>query len=137
MCVFVVIWFPGESRIKVWCLDRAQSLRTELWHNLCVNLWIYQLMTKVSLQVQLPTMLWCDNQVAIHIASNLIFHKRTKYIEIDCHCVLEKVKHNLVTTGHVKTSEQMGDIFTKTLDGGRVDYICSKLGMINLRGSVK
>ncbi|XP_071916283.1 uncharacterized protein [Coffea arabica] len=41
-------------------------------------------------------------------------------------------KHGLISTGFVRTGEQLGDLFTKALHGVRVDYLCNKLGMRNI-----
>ena len=74
----------------------------------------------------------CDNQAAIHIASNMVFHERIKHIEIDCHFVCKKIQLGLISTRYVKTGEQLDDIFTKALSGDWVSYLCNKLGMINI-----
>ncbi|XP_056158385.1 secreted RxLR effector protein 161-like [Syzygium oleosum] len=53
--------------------------------------WVRMLLAEIGLSMTGSSILCCDNQSAIHIASNPVFHERTKHIEVDCHFVREKV----------------------------------------------
>ena len=53
--------------------------------------WLCQLLHDFCIEAPNPALLFCDNQAAIHVASNLIFYERTKHIEINCHFVRDKV----------------------------------------------
>ncbi|RVW90282.1 Retrovirus-related Pol polyprotein from transposon RE1 [Vitis vinifera] len=98
----------------------------------CEIIWIHQLLCEVGMKCTMLAKLWCDYQAALHIAANPIYHERTKHIEVDCYFIREKIEENLVSTGYVKTGEQLGDIFTEALNGTRVEYFCNKLVMINI-----
>ena len=57
----------------------------------CLELtWLRYILQDFKVSLSEPALLYCDNQAALHIAANLVFHERTKHIEIDCHIVREK-----------------------------------------------
>ena len=85
--------------------------------SICEIMWLHQLLVKVDIKTPVPAKLWCDNQASLHIASNPVFHERPEHIEMDCHFVREKIQLGLISTRYVNTSEQLGDIFTKALNG--------------------
>ena len=57
----------------------------------CELVWLKQLLRELKFGKIDQMKLVCDNQAALHIASNPVYHERTKHIEIDCHFVREKI----------------------------------------------
>lgn len=98
-------------------------------------IWLRLLLQELGLlQKYKPTKLLCDNQAAIHIASNPVFHERTKHIEVDCHFVREKVLDNTIETPFVHSHNQLADVFTKALSKGMFQEIMNKLTSNELYG---
>ena len=72
-------------------------------HTSCEVMWIKHFLEDLSFEVTLPMDMYCDNQAAFHIASNLVFHERTKYITVDCHLICEQVEKEIIATLFVTT----------------------------------
>jgi len=68
--------------------------------------WLSRLLNEFIVADITPIPIKCDNQAAIYIAKNPVFHERTKHIELDCHFVREKLLDGLISLGHVSTKHQ-------------------------------
>ncbi|CAL2227060.1 unnamed protein product [Prunus armeniaca] len=89
--------------------------------------WIQQLLQELHVSLPSPLLLWCDNTSSIALASNPIFHARTKHIAVDYHYVRELVLAGSLHVRYVSTHTQLADIFTKGHPLPRFAFLKSKL----------
>ncbi|XP_019094441.1 PREDICTED: uncharacterized protein LOC109129883 [Camelina sativa] len=97
-------------------------------------IWLKRMLHTLGVFHVQPMNVYYDSKSAIHIASNPVFHERTKHIENDCHFVRDEVVSRNILLQHVNTKTQLANIFTKPLGTESFEDFRSKLGILNLYG---
>ncbi|KAM2723556.1 hypothetical protein EV1_026500 [Malus domestica] len=118
----------GSGTIS-WCSKRQPTVSlstTEAEYRAAAmaaqeNAWLVQLMSDLHQPVDYSVPLYCDNQSAIRLAENLVFHARTKHVEVHYHFIREKVLQEEIEMRQVKTNDQVADLFTKSLGTGKLE----------------
>lgn len=95
-------------------------------------MWLCILLRELRVASVSVPVLFSDSTAAIYIATNPVFHERTKHIELDCHTVREKLDKGLLKTLHVRTEDQVADILTKPLFPHQFEYLKSKMCIRNI-----
>jgi hypothetical protein len=101
--------------------------------------WLRMLFKDLCIPLFCTPILWCDNIGALALASNPVYHARTKHIEVDYHFIREKVLNRDISIKFISTHDQLADIFTKGLSSNRFGFLRNKLMVcsvpISLRGA--
>ena len=80
---------------------------------LCVDLNI--------VQVSYSDLVNGDNQGAINLAKNPMYHKRSKHIDVKYHFIRSEVQTGSIVLAYIPTDENVADIFTKSVSKVKLD----------------
>ena len=70
----------------------------------CEIQWLTYLLQDFKVPFEQPSLLYFENDSSRYIAAILVFNERTKYIEIDCHVVREKINKGLIHLPLISTN---------------------------------
>jgi hypothetical protein len=101
----------------------------------CHAIWLRKLMEDLQQKQSKATRIFVDNKSAIALAKNPVHHERSKHINTRFHFIEEHIKEGDVELVHVKTHEQIADIFIKPLKIDVFCYLQKKLGIMKMDGS--
>lgn len=145
-CVYfgstLVSW--SSKKQHVIARSSAESEYRSLAQVVCEITWLESLLKELLISVTEVPVTWCDNLSAGQLASNPVFHARTKHIDVDIHFVRDKVLEKKVEVSYVPSQDEIVDYLTKALTGFQFYNSRTKLGVIerplslpSLKGNVK
>ena len=75
-------------------------------------IWLARLLGNLGVSIEVPT-LHCDSQSAIMLAKNLVFHAKTKHIDVKYHFIRDVLEDKHMELVKVHTDDNPTDLLTK------------------------
>ncbi|XP_019160465.1 PREDICTED: uncharacterized protein LOC109157037 [Ipomoea nil] len=118
LCFWVQIWSSIKAEYKA-----PTNVSVEVT-------WVMSLLRELGISAS-PPKRSCDNMCATYMCTNLVFHTRTKHVEIDYHFVRYKATKGELLVNFISTQDRMVDIFIKPLTASRFVFLRDKLQVVN------
>ena len=95
-------------------------------------IWLQDLLSEVTGEPCETVLIRIDNQSAIALTRNPVFHGKSKHIHKRYHFIRECVENGQVEVEHVPGEEQKADILTKALGRIKFKEMRDYIGMVDL-----
>jgi hypothetical protein len=92
-------------------------------------IWIRKILVDLLMDQLQTTHIYVENQAAISIANNHVFHGRTKHFKIKLYFLREVQKEGEVILLYCKTNDQIADVLTKAFSKFFFEELRSKLSV--------
>jgi hypothetical protein len=108
-----VTWQAAKQRVIA--LSSCEAEYIVMAAAACQGIWLARLLTDMIGTESGASELLMDNQLAITLSKNSIFHERSKHIDVRYHYIRECVDEGRIIIDYRVTEEQVADILTKAL----------------------
>ncbi|GJR08377.1 retrovirus-related pol polyprotein from transposon TNT 1-94 [Tanacetum coccineum] len=125
----LVCWSAKKQQSIAMTLAKAEYVAAT---GCCANiLWMKSQLTDYDIIYEKVPIFW-DKTSDIAISNNLIWHLRTKHIDIRYHFIRDHVLKGDIELHFIPTQYQLADIFTKPVDELTFKILIVELGKLNI-----
>lgn len=90
-------------------------------------IWCRRCLQDIGQKQSSPTRICCDNQGALALTANPVFHARTKHVEVQHHFIRDAIQRGEVTMEYIHTTKNLSDMLTKSLPAETQRKHCKEL----------
>ena len=131
----VISWCSKKQATVALSSTEAEYVAATLASHECI--WLTRLLQDVNETSKFLISNFCDNESAIKLAENPVFHARTKHIDIHYHFIQEKVLNQEIELHAISTTKQVADGFTKALSRTKFEAFRRALGLADRRNAIR
>jgi hypothetical protein len=124
LCNGIISW--ESKKQKTVALSSTEAEYMSLTESCKEAIYLQKLIGELNLCESLKTNIYVDNNGALKLAENAVYHGRTKHIDIKHHFIRDSLKTNDINLQHVSTLDMAADILTKSLPASK-HYNCMEI----------
>ena len=123
----VISWASKKLSIATLSSAKAKYLVAT-----CQAVWLRRVFDGLKHKQPGSTIIYCDNTSMIALSNNTMFHQNIKHIDTTYHFIRELVSNGEVHLKPCKSSDQLADIFTKSIEKDVFEFYRRNIGVVSL-----
>jgi hypothetical protein len=126
-----ITWSSKKQTTKA--LSSTEAEYVTLLEAACKACWLRHLYGKLGLfDEATPMLIHSDNEGAIMMTKNPMYHQRSKHIDLCVHWICDLVQDNILTIKSCRDPDQMADVLTKALPQPKHLKHVSEMGLASI-----
>ncbi|GJR06622.1 putative ribonuclease H-like domain-containing protein [Tanacetum coccineum] len=119
------LWYPRDSPFDLEAFSDSDYAGASLDRKFTTG--GCQFLGNMAMFNFMNTMIYIDNESTICIMKNLVFHSKTKHIEIRHHFIRDSYEKKLIQVIKIHIDYNVADLLTKAFDAKHIEYLDTKI----------
>jgi hypothetical protein len=134
-----MVFYLNENLIT-WCSQKQKTISLSSCESEFMAataaakqaLWLRNLISEITKEEPKTVTLYVDNNSAIALMKNPVFHGRSKHIDLKYHFIRECIERGQIMVKRVCTEEQKADVLTKAMPAVKLSIMRYLIGVRDL-----